>query len=136
MLEDEATGAVFIATPHSRHADAVCGALAAGKAVFVEKPLATTLKQLQQVAESLQSHPGSLMVGFNRRFSPMAVELKAFFTARGPMSVHYRCNAGPAPAEGWLADPAEGGRIVGEACHFVDFLTYLTGAVPVSVFAA
>jgi predicted dehydrogenase len=76
------------------------------------------------------------MVGFNRRFAPLAGELKEFLRGRGPLSVQYRCNAGPPPDEHWIADPAEGGRIVGEACHFFDFFAFLTDSAPRSVFAA
>ena len=77
-----------------------------------------------------------LMVGFNRRFSPLAAELKDFFTGCGPRMMFYRCNAGPLPTEHWLADPAQGGRLIGEACHFFDFFAYLTDARPLTVSAA
>ena len=133
---DADTDAIIITTPHSQHADAVCRALAAGKAVLVEKPLAISLEQLARVREAFASSHGRLMVGFNRRFSPLAVELKEFITGRGPLSVIYRCNAGPLPADHWIADPAEGGRILGEACHFFDFFAYLTGSDPQTVHAA
>jgi predicted dehydrogenase/threonine dehydrogenase-like Zn-dependent dehydrogenase len=136
IYRDPATDAVFIVTPHSQHADMVCRALAAGKSVFVEKPLAITLEQLGQVREAMKAHAGALMVGFNRRFASLAVRLKEFVRGFGPMTILYRCNAGPLPADHWIADPAEGGRILGEACHFVDFFAYLTDAVPQTVFAA
>lgn len=136
LHEDQQTDAVFIVTPHSRHAEGVCRALAAGKSVFVEKPLAITVEQLRQVVETMQNSPGRLMVGFNRRFAPLAGELKQFTGGRGPLSVLYRCNAGPPPEDHWIADPAEGGRIIGEACHFFDFFAYLTDADPLTVHAA
>ncbi len=136
LYEDDQTDAIFILTPHSQHADGVCRALAAGKSVFVEKPLAITLEQLRQVYDARQANPHGLMVGFNRRFSPFALEMKRFLEGRGPLTVQYRCNAGPAPAEHWISDPAEGGRILGEACHFFDFFAYLTGAAPETVHAA
>ncbi|MEA1952373.1 MAG: Gfo/Idh/MocA family oxidoreductase, partial [Planctomycetota bacterium] len=69
-------------------------------------------------------------------FAPLAVELKEHFTGCGPLNVQYRCNAGSLPADHWISDPSEGGRIIGEACHFLDFFTFLTGAEPVTVFAA
>jgi predicted dehydrogenase len=74
------------------------------------------------------------MVGFNRRFAPMAKQMKAFLErAKGPWTMHYRVNAGPLPADHWINDPEQGGgRVLGEICHFVDFLTYL-GGPPVSV---
>jgi len=136
LYEDADTDLVLIATPHSVHAAAACRALAAGKAVFVEKPLAIAREQLEQVRRAAATSAGRLMVGFNRRFSPLAQRLKEFVAGRGPLAVHYRCNAGPLPAEHWISDPAEGGRILGEACHFFDLFAYLTGARPRSVFAA
>jgi predicted dehydrogenase len=77
------------------------------------------------------------MVGFNRRFSPLAIHLKEFFYEHAePLVVHYRINAGFLPAGHWANDPAQGGgRIIGEACHFIDFLTFLVGEVPISVSA-
>ncbi|MBN2022635.1 MAG: bi-domain-containing oxidoreductase [Pirellulales bacterium] len=136
VLDDAQTHVVFLTTPHSQHADGVCRALAADKAVFVEKPLALDVAGLRRIHKTLAEHPQTLMVGFNRRFAPLAVEMKAHLTGRGPLSVQYRCNAGPAPAEHWIADPAEGGRILGEACHFFDFFAFLTDAAPATVFAA
>ncbi len=133
LLADDRTDAVFIVTPHSQHAAAACRALEAGKAVFVEKPLAINAQQLDAVRQCLQKTAGRLMVGFNRRFAPLAAELKAFLAGRGPMSMTYRVNAGAIPADHWLCDPAEGGRIIGEACHFFDFFAYLTGAVAESL---
>ncbi len=133
---DAETDLVFVATPHAQHAEIVCRALAAGKSVFVEKPLAITLEQLRRVCGTYRSHPGGLMVGFNRRFSALAAELEDFARGRGPLHVCCRCNAGPPPDDHWIADPAEGGRILGEACHFFDFFAYLTGASPQTVYAA
>jgi predicted dehydrogenase/threonine dehydrogenase-like Zn-dependent dehydrogenase len=133
IFADPATDAVFIATRHSQHADLVVKALNAGKAVFVEKPLAINMDQLEQVREAAAKSSRGVMVGFNRRFAPMAVALKKHFTGIHPLSVHYRVNAGTIPAEHWVADPAEGGRIVGEGCHFLDFFAFLTDSEPVSV---
>jgi len=133
VLNDPDTDVVFIVTRHSQHAPMVCRALEAGKAVFCEKPLAITWDQLKQVEETLERTGGRLMVGFNRRFAPLARELKEFVSNRGPLSVTYRVNAGPIPPDHWLADPAEGGRIIGEACHFFDFFAFLTGSDPVEL---
>ena len=133
IFADPATDAVFIATRHSQHADLVVKALNAGKAVFVEKPLAINMDQLEQVREAAAKSSRGVMVGFNRRFAPMAVALKKHFTGIHPLSVHYRVNAGTIPAEHWVADPAEGGRIVGEGCHFLDFFAFLTDSEPASV---
>ncbi|HLA85457.1 MAG TPA: bi-domain-containing oxidoreductase, partial [Thermoguttaceae bacterium] len=136
VLTDSGTDVVFLTTPHSQHADGVCRVLAAGKSVFVEKPLAIDVEGLRKVYEAIHAHPGSVMVGFNRRFSPLAVSLKEFLSGRGPLCVQYRCNAGQLPKDHWIADPAEGGRIIGEACHFFDFFAFLTGSTPVTVMAA
>jgi len=136
VLADAQTDVVFLMTPHSQHADGICRALAAGKSVFVEKPLAIDMEGLRKVRKTLATHPGRLMVGFNRRFSPAAVLLREFLAGRGPLCVQYRCNAGPLPEKHWIADPAEGGRIIGEACHFFDLFAFLTASAPVSVMAA
>lgn len=136
LYNDAETDAVVVVTPHSQHADGVCRVLAAGKSVLVEKPLAINIEGLKKVHEALKSHPGRLLVGFNRRFAPLALEMKSHFSNLGPLSVQYRCNAGPPPAEHWITDPSEGGRIIGEACHFFDFFAFLTGAAPVKVTAA
>lgn len=133
VLRDPETDVVFIVTRHSQHAPMVCQALEAGKAVFCEKPLAISAEQLEQVQRTLAKTGGYLMVGFNRRFAPLALELKRFLCGRGPLSVTYRVNAGPIPPDHWLADPAEGGRIIGEACHFFDFFAFLTESEPVEL---
>ena len=143
VLECADTAAVFIATRHGSHAGLVAAALRAGKHVFVEKPLCLTEAGLDEVESAVHDAPEAgfepcLMVGFNRRFSPHAQALQAAFRGRAtPMVVNYRVNAGVVPAGSWLHDPDEGGgRIIGEACHFVDFCTALTGSDPVSVMAA
>ncbi|MBC7336895.1 MAG: Gfo/Idh/MocA family oxidoreductase, partial [Clostridia bacterium] len=133
ILGDPETDVVFVVTRHSQHAPLVCRALEAGKAVFCEKPLAITPEQLESVRQALNKTGGHLMVGFNRRFAPLAQELKQFIKDRGPLSVTYRVNAGPIPRDHWLADPAEGGRIIGEACHFFDFFAFLTDSEPVEL---
>jgi len=135
-LQDKETDVIFLATPHTRHADGIRKSLEAGKAVFVEKPLAVDMDGLKCVCEAIKKSPRNLMVGFNRRFSPLAADMKAFLAGRGPMSVQYRCNAGAAPDGHWVSDPTEGGRIIGEACHFFDFFAFLTGSAPTSVYAA
>jgi polar amino acid transport system substrate-binding protein len=138
---------VFIATRHDTHASYVLEALRAGKHVFVEKPLALTLDELESIRDFYTSNgsdarPGgasplpSLMVGFNRRFAPLALELKRRLGA-GPRAMIYRVNAGAIPAAHWTQDPAiGGGRIIGEACHFVDLLSFLCGACPTRISAS
>ncbi|HYG73893.1 MAG TPA: Gfo/Idh/MocA family oxidoreductase, partial [Planctomycetota bacterium] len=132
--------AVFVLTRHDLHAQQVCKALTAGKHVFVEKPLAISIDELEQIEGALlktpEPHP-LLMVGFNRRFSPAATAAKAFFAqVRQPLTVTLRMNAGPVPAEHWTQDEQSGGgRIIGEACHAIDLAVFLTGSLPVRVFA-
>jgi predicted dehydrogenase len=133
VLENPRIDTVVIATRHDTHASLVTRALSAGKNVFVEKPLALTLSEVDEVErawESAATPAGvrpSLLVGFNRRFSPLAVELKRLLRrTRQPKAFAYTCNAGMIPPDHWTQDPAVGGgRILGEACHFVDFLRYL-----------
>ncbi len=126
--------AVLIATRHNLHAPMVAEALAAGKHVFVEKPLAIDDAQLRQVEQAFKGDR-VLTVGFNRRFSPLAVELKSAFPEK-PVAITYRVNAGAVAGSSWVQDPAEGGgRIVGEVCHFVDLLQFLADAAPVEVVA-
>lgn len=128
-------GAVFITSPHATHADLVCGALRAGKHVFVEKPLAIRLDEVEQISRALDESDAMVMVGFNRRFSPFAVEARRALAGAGPFSFHYRVNAGRAPADHWVRDPAEGGRFIGEVCHFVDLVASLAGGPLEEVFA-
>jgi predicted dehydrogenase len=111
--------------------------LSAGKHVFCEKPLCLTESQLAEIVIAVGSQDASplLMVGFNRRFAPMSVELKKFLSEmHEPLAIHYRVNAGFIPADHWVNDPEQGGgRILGEVCHFVDFLYFLTNSCPVEV---
>ena len=138
ILDDIDINTVAILTRHDVHASLVIRALQAHKHVFVEKPLAVTPEQLDEIEKMISLLPSQiLMVGFNRRFAPLAVELTNFLANRTePLHAHYRINAGYIPLNHWTHDPAQGGgRIVGEGCHFVDFLTFLTGTAPVSVTA-
>lgn len=137
ILDNPEINLVAILTRHHQHARQVMAALQNGKHVFCEKPLAVNLVELQQVANTVMSSPFRLMVGFNRRFAPMSRQLHQFLQPRSePMYVHYRVNAGYLPLNHWLHDPAQGGgRIIGEGCHFIDFLTFLVGASPISVTA-
>jgi polar amino acid transport system substrate-binding protein len=126
-----------IATRHGSHAELATRALSAGKHVFLEKPLALNDAELDGVLEAAAHSEGQLLVGFNRRFSPLAARAKAVFRGRqSPLSIVYRVNAGRIPRDHWTQDAHEGGgRIVGEVCHFVDLMQFLTGAEPVRVFA-
>jgi len=137
ILEDELVNCVFIVTRHDRHAELACRALKAGKAVFLEKPLAITENELREVVDTLNRTKGRLLVGFNRRFSPAAGILKEHFEKRSsPLCMSYRVNAGAVPPDHWVHDPQQGGgRIIGEVCHFVDLLGHFAGAEPKTVFA-
>ena len=137
VLDDADVNLVVIGTRHDSHAELARKALERNKNVFVEKPLALDDDQLDRVLEAAANSTGRLMVGFNRRFSPLAQQAGVFFADRNtPLSILYRVNAGRVPKEHWIQDAEEGGgRIVGEVCHFVDLMQFLTGAAPVSVFA-
>lgn len=137
IMSDSGINLVVIATRHNTHADLARRALAAGKDVFVEKPLALTNEELEGVLETASGVEGRLTVGFNRRFSPLSRKAAAFFAGRRtPLSISYRVNAGHIPLTHWTQDPVEGGgRIIGEVCHFVDLMQYLTGSRVERVFA-
>jgi polar amino acid transport system substrate-binding protein len=98
-------------------------------------PLAIREDGLEEVAAAIEQTRGRIMVGFNRRFSTLSEELKQFFDGAGPLAITYRINAGEVPKESWIQQDEGGGRILGEVCHFVDYLQFLTGAEPVEVFA-
>lgn len=137
ILDNEDINCLFIATRHNLHAKYVIEGLKRQKSVFVEKPLAITYEELEQVKSAYTEHGGRLMVGFNRRFSPAVQETRKFFKNKlHPYIVNYRVNAGFIPKEHWIQDPSEGGgRIIGEVCHFVDLISYLIDSRPVRVFA-
>jgi len=126
LLADPSCNAVVIATRHDSHASLVQQALAAGKHVFVEKPLCLTAEELSAI-ETAYSGEQLLMVGFNRRFAPLLLELQQqLCRLSGPKAFVYTCNAGSIPADHWTQDPSlGGGRLLGEACHFVDLLRFL-----------
>lgn len=138
LLDDDAVQAVVIATRHDSHARYVIEALKRGKHVFVEKPLAITAAELDEVERAARASSATLTVGFNRRFAPLVQAMAGHFAGRvEPMAMLYRINAGRIPLKselGWVHDPAAGGgRIIGEACHFIDTMQYLCGSLPVSV---
>ena len=125
----EATSeAVIIGTRHDLHASLVLKALKAGKQVFVEKPLCLTEGELAEIDAAMADTSGSLMVGFNRRFAPAAVEMKKWLDAApGAKMMSYHVCAGVLAADHWYADPVQGGRIVSEACHMLDFACFVLG---------
>lgn len=140
ILADPDTNAIVITTRHDSHAEWVCRGLAAGKHVFVEKPLGLSQAELEKITDALRAlsdEPSSgadtsplLMVGFNRRFAPQVVKLKSLLgSVKEPKAFVMTVNAGAIPPEHWTLDPVVGGgRIIGEACHFIDLLRFLAGA--------
>ncbi len=138
VFEDDDVDAVVIATRHDSHAGYVLDALKRDKHVFVEKPLCLTRDELSKIEAAEKASKGILMVGFNRRFSPFVKDIRAHFAGRPePLAMVYRVNAGRIAMDSpsaWVQDPEiGGGRIIGEACHFIDTLQSLTGASPVDL---
>ncbi len=129
LFADPTANSVVIATRHDSHAGLVQQALAAGKHVFVEKPLCLTSDELAAI-EATHSGKALLMVGFNRRFAPLLLDLQQqLYRLQGPKAFVYTCNAGAIPADHWTQQPAAGGgRLLGEACHFVDLLRHLAAS--------
>ena len=130
LLARDDINVAVIATRHNSHARLVCRALRAGKNVFVEKPLALTSEELAEIETAHAASPGILMVGFNRRFAPHIVRMKELLAGvKQPKSVICTINAGSIPAGHWTQDPQiGGGRIIGEGCHFIDLMRFLTGS--------
>ena len=127
---------VFVLSRHDSHALYVVEALKANKNVYVEKPLCLNETELEEIAKVYKDSSAGLMVGFNRRFSPMIQSLQKFLGKELPKAIHYRINAGNLPADHWVHDPkVGGGRIIGEACHFIDLCRYLSGSEIESVSA-
>jgi len=131
ILNDENVDLVLIATRHDSHAELTLKALKAGKNVFVEKPLSTSQDELNKIIEFYQNESIDkkpvLMVGFNRRFSRYAQEIKKHTEKRiNPLFIHYRMNAGYIPSDHWVHE--SGGRIIGEACHIIDLMNFFTGS--------
>jgi predicted dehydrogenase len=130
VLNDDKVNMVIITTRHNLHAPMVIKALEAGKNVFVEKPLALNKEELNQIIAVYKNANASLTVGFNRRFAPHAVKMKqAIGAGDTPINVIATMNAGAIPPEVWVHDlQVGGGRIVGEACHFIDLIAFYTGS--------
>ena len=135
MLKDNEVDLVFVTTQHHMHAKMTLDAMKAGKSVFVEKPLALTQEELDQIIETHQSSDVNVSVGFNRRFAPLAKQMKkALGDGTNPINIVATMNAGFIPKDVWVHDmEVGGGRIIGEACHYIDLCSYLTGSKVVSV---
>ncbi|MDG1302227.1 MAG: bi-domain-containing oxidoreductase [Opitutae bacterium] len=130
VFDDPEISLVMVTTRHNSHARQVLSALAAGKHVFVEKPLCMTIGELDEIEQAVRDSGKSVIVGFNRRFSPHTVKMKQLLDGiNAPKSVVLTVNSGLIPPEHWTQDPeVGGGRIVGEACHFIDLCGFLVGA--------
>jgi predicted dehydrogenase/threonine dehydrogenase-like Zn-dependent dehydrogenase len=140
IIHDQDNQIVFITTRHDSHAKYVVKALKAGKHVFVEKPLCISMNEFNEIikicksAFNKKSSKQQLLVGYNRRFAPLSMRLKEFFQgSKSPITVVYRVNAGHLPLDNWYQDPSQGGRFIGEGGHFVDFVQYLTGSLPLRI---
>jgi predicted dehydrogenase len=130
LIADDSVDAVVVATRHASHASLVRQALEAGKHVFCEKPLALTLEELDDVLRAAAESTGILAVGFNRRFAPLLGELRDFVVSPpSPVTTTYRVSAGRLPTDHWTHDLEQGGgRLIGEGCHFIDSLLFVTGS--------
>jgi predicted dehydrogenase len=138
VFENESLDAIFVVTRHATHAKLVCRALETGKAVFVEKPLALTRAETDQIAETIaKTGNDRLMVGFNRRFAPLLTSMrKSFGAAAATASTRYLVNAGPLAKDSWyLNEEAEGTRFIGEGGHFIDTLAWWAGSLVEEVYA-
>lgn len=132
---DDKTNTVFVATRHDSHGPYVLKSLEANKNVFVEKPLCLLESELEAIINLQSKTNKAVMVGFNRRFSPLTTKLKKA-VGHNPMTMIYRINAGAIPSDNWIQDlEIGGGRVLGEVCHFIDYLTYLNGSLPTKISA-
>lgn len=135
ILEDKEVDLIMITTRHNSHSKLVVDSLQKGKNVFVEKPLALNIEELDQIIEAYNKSGKTLTVGFNRRFAPLAIQMKrALGSTDSPMNIIATMNAGFIPSKVWVNDmEIGGGRIIGEACHFIDLISYLCGSKVKSV---
>ena len=136
LLEDDSIDLIFIMTRNSLHAPILLEALKKEKNVFVEKPLAVNSEEIDEIEKTWTRYKKTVMVGFNRRYAPFTNEIKTFFKNRTtPMIASYRVNAEEILSDHWIYDKKEGGgRIISEAPHFIDYLSYIIGSKPTRVF--
>lgn len=135
---DDKLDLIFCATRHNSHSEVVMKSLENNSYVFVEKPIAVDFNGLKSIidAGNKNQNLNKVMVGFNRRFSePFKFIFEKFKQRKEPMSITYRVNAGMIPKNHWTQQDEQGGRIIGEACHFIDTMIYLTGSMPIRVYA-
>jgi len=132
---NEKTNTLFIATRHDSHASYVLKGLDENKNIFVEKPLCLYEDELEKIKKKVSETGNNVMIGFNRRFSPLSKIVKEKL-GNGPMSMIYRVNAGSISKDTWIQNiEIGGGRIIGEACHFIDYLSFINGSIPVKLSA-
>lgn len=136
ILKDSAINTVVIATRHNQHAKMIIEAFESGKHIYVEKPLAISINELKSISKYNTRKDQILMVGYNRRFSSSIKFLKSQLKRDIPYSIYYQINAGYMPKDVWYQSDEQGGRIIGEAGHFIDTLQYLLDSEPVEVFAS
>jgi predicted dehydrogenase len=127
VLNDESIDLLVITTPHNLHYPMIVNAAKAGKAIYVEKPMCLSEQELDEIVKIVSEKEVPLVVGFNRRYSSLAVKAKELLERKhGPYLINYRINAGFVPRNHWVQDPeVGGGRIIGECCHFIDFFNYI-----------
>ncbi len=129
LIEDNDIGTIFILTRHNTHARFVAQSLLAGKNVYVEKPLAMNFDELVMVKEAWEQSGKNVMLGFNRRFSPLIKNMMTQLLTDTKKSINIRVNAGVVPQDHWVHDPEiGGGRIIGEVCHFIDLAGFIAGS--------
>ncbi len=135
VLSNPDINTVVVLTQHNNHARQVIQALQNGKNVYCEKPLALSTADLERIFDQLKPDGPRLTIGFNRRFSPLGQQMKSFLQeSQQPLMAYYRVNAGALPSTHWLHDPLRGGgRLLGEGCHFIDFLSFLVGQSPIAM---
>ena len=135
LFEKDIVDAVVIASPHKFHCDQALEALVHGKAVFLEKPMATTFEQYRRISKFLTDNPKvPFCVDFNRSFAPFIQKIKWELVSRkSPVVIHYRMNAGYIPGDHWTQTDLGAGRVIGEACHIFDLFCFLTGSKPAAV---
>jgi polar amino acid transport system substrate-binding protein len=138
VINDPNVNTVFIVTRHDTHAQFVLKSIAAGKHTYTEKPLSLYPEELEEIKNKYEASQQNkyLMVGFNRRFSPFIKKIKSLFLDDQPKAINIRINAGSLPVDHWVNDPeVGGGRLIGEACHFIDLAMFIAGSKITSVFA-
>ena len=136
VINDTNTDMVFCATRHDSHSKIVVDSIKSGKPIFVEKPLAVNSTQLKEIVDEYNKKPVNIMCGFNRRFSESFINIKKYFEGSNyPITMIYRINAGFIPKDHWVQHSGQGGRIIGEVCHFIDTMVYVNGSLPTKIFA-